>query len=96
LRFTIRQILVAIALAALALGYLQARRRWAYYCEQAAFHRQEERLWSESYSEAERSIAAFLKGQEGATVGWEEAYAAKMRDRAAFHAGMARDFEHRW
>jgi hypothetical protein len=96
LRFTIRQILVAIALAALALGYLQARRRWAYYREQAAFHRQEERLWSERYSEAERSIASFLATHEAATVGWEKVYAAKMRDRAAYHARMARDSERRW
>ena len=90
------QILVAIALAALALGYLQARRRWASYREQAAFHRQEERLWSEKSAEVEQTIAAFLATHEAATVGWEKVYAAKMRDRAAYHARMTRDFERRW
>ena len=75
---------------------LQARRRWAYYRERAAFHRQQEQLYSEKSTEAEQAIAAFLATHEAATVGWEKVYAAKMRDRAAYHAGMARDFERRW
>jgi hypothetical protein len=88
--------MAAVVLGALALGYLQARRRWTYYRERAAFHRQEERFWSERNAEAEQDIAAFLKNHEVATVGWEKDYVAKMRDQASYHARMARDFESRW
>src|SRR5262245_20086224 len=95
-QLTIRQLMVAIVLAALVLGYLAARRRWIYYRERAAFHRQQEQLYSEKYAEAEQAIASFLASHEAATVGWEKVYAAKLRDGAACHARMARDFERRW
>jgi hypothetical protein len=95
-RLSIRQIMIAIVLAALALGSLQARRRWTHYRERAAFHRQQEQLYSEKNAEAEQAIAAFLASHEGATVGWEKVYAAKLRDCATYHARIARDFEGRW
>ena len=95
-RCSIWQIMVAIVLAALVLGYVQARKRWSHFRERAAFHRQEERRWSKRNAEVEQAIAAFLTSHEGAIVGWERAYAARMRDRAAYHARMARDYERRW
>src|SRR4051812_7932335 len=93
LRFTVRRLMVVVAVVALALGYGQARRRWARYRIEAAYHAYWEAVCREVAAADERQAEQGpIRGVASELV----RQATEKRQEAAEHAKKRRDFESKW